>query len=183
MLTSSKETFSATSRLIFAQYLGQMAHSRWHTILCTTTRPGFSCEPLFPSLYRDPGTSQVLSEHLAHGRLDRLVIAYNPLEDIVFEIIFFQKKKSSKIKSSKSMIFCLSSCWLKVTNMEWEVTLLSCKILREERCKYCNYQVNQQNLRCKVSKSEITRSQRKEINKQRKEINTKHGKYIISWFC
>ena len=95
MLTSSKETFSVTSRLICAQYLGQMAHSRWHTKLCTTTRPGFSCEPLFPSLYRDSGTSQVLSEHLARGRLGRLVILYNPLEAIVFEIIFFQKKKSS----------------------------------------------------------------------------------------
>lgn len=108
MLTSSKESFSATSRLIFAQYLGQMAHSRWHTKLCTTARPGFSCEPLFPSLYRDPGTSQVLSEHLAHGRLDRLVIAYNPVEATVFEIIFFQKKKiiQNQIIQIKTKIIC-----------------------------------------------------------------------------
>ena len=35
----------------------------------------------------------MLSEHLACGWLDRLVILYNPLEAIVFDIIFFQKKK------------------------------------------------------------------------------------------
>ena len=63
--------------------------------------------------------------------------------------------------------------------MEWEVTLLSCKILREERCKYCNYQVNQQNLRCKASKSEITRSQRKEITKGKKlTLSTGNTSYL-----
>lgn len=66
----------------------------------------------------------VLSEHLAHGRLDRLVIAYNPVEASDFEVIFQKKKiiQNQITKSNKNHLFA-------ETNGLWGKKSICCSIL------------------------------------------------------